>query len=116
MRIKNTGTTTVSSFNVSYVLNGAAPLTELWTGTLNPCDTVSVTFAAPMNLGLVNTISVYTDQVDGTADNNTDNDTVTASLYAPSTEIIPSAIQVLNLLPLMKLLTCLLRQEEYRAL
>lgn len=47
--LKNYGNNSISNFNVSYSVNGGAPVTELYTGTLTPGDTAFFTFSATHN-------------------------------------------------------------------
>ncbi len=82
VKVKNTGVTPISSFTINYVLNNGSPISELWTGLLAPCDTVSVTFSTQIDIGFANTIIVYSDLVNGMSDDYPINDTVKASLYA----------------------------------
>ncbi|HOY30414.1 MAG TPA: CARDB domain-containing protein [Bacteroidales bacterium] len=50
-RIKNFGTDTLHSIPVSYRLGlTGTPVTQTWTGTLNPEDTTTLTFTAPMTI------------------------------------------------------------------
>lgn len=83
VRVKNTGANTVTSFDISYVLNGGSVVTESWSGSLTPCDTVSVTFTGTkrINLGGTNTITIYTSNPNLGADPNRTNDTLTKLLY-----------------------------------
>jgi hypothetical protein len=83
IRVKNTGANLITSFDISYVLNGGSPVTQSWSGGLAPCDTISVTFTGSnrINLGSVNTITVYTGNPNLGIDPNSANDTLTKLLY-----------------------------------
>ncbi len=81
--LKNTGSNTVSTFDVNYVLNGGTVVTEAYTGSaLNACDTVSFTFSVPITLLSTNTFKVYTSNPNLTIDANRNNDTVSTTMNA----------------------------------
>lgn len=48
--LKNFGVNAISNFPVSYQLDGGTPVTETFTGTLQPFDTMSFTFTTPINV------------------------------------------------------------------
>lgn len=83
--IKNTGSATVTSFNVAYTLNGGTPVVMPWTGSLAPCDTVRIIFtgADQINLGAANKIKVFTSLPNGVADQNNLNDSIAKTSYIP---------------------------------
>lgn len=83
VRVKNTGSSAVTSFDISYVLNSGSAVMQSWTGSLAPCDTVSVTFSGTnrINLSNTNTITVYTSNPNMAIDPNRTNDTLTKLLY-----------------------------------
>ncbi|OYU97751.1 MAG: hypothetical protein CFE21_05535 [Bacteroidetes bacterium B1(2017)] len=83
--VKNVGANTVTSFSVAYTLNGGTPVVQTYSGTLLPCDTVSMVFtgANQINLGASNAIKVYTYSPNSTADADATNDTIAATLKAP---------------------------------
>lgn len=85
VRFKNVGNTPVTSFSASYVHNNGTPVTVNWSGTLNPCDTVSVYFtgANQITLGPSNTIKVYSAQPNGFADNDATNDSINLNYLLP---------------------------------
>lgn len=56
IRIKNFGSDIITSCNVSYTIAGGIPITETWTGTLLPCDSVDYTFTSPYNPPIANYI------------------------------------------------------------
>jgi hypothetical protein len=86
-RVKNSGTNTVTSFDISYKHNNNAVVTIPWTGTLAACDTALITFTAANQItivGGVNNISVYTSNPNAGVDNKLINDTLKASFsYYP---------------------------------
>jgi len=85
VRIKNYGGNTLTSANVSYKVNGGTAKTIAWTGSLAPCDTVSVYFTGVNQYNFASggsySIKAYTDGPNGTTDANANNDTVTTSTY-----------------------------------
>jgi hypothetical protein len=83
LSIQNLGDSIVDSFNISYVHNGNTPVTQTWTGTLNPCDTVWVTFtgANQVNMDTANILMVYTSLPNGVSDPYTANDTIYPRMY-----------------------------------
>jgi hypothetical protein len=52
VRISNFGSASQSNFPVSYSVNGATPVVETYTGTVNPGDTVQYNFATRADLSL----------------------------------------------------------------
>jgi hypothetical protein len=86
VRVRNTGSNSISAFSASYTLNGAAPVTQTYTGpALASCDTVSITFsgANQANILTTNDLKVYTSSPNGVADNNHLNDTISVTPHAP---------------------------------
>jgi parallel beta-helix repeat protein len=85
VRIKNYGGNTLTSANVSYKVNGGTAKTIAWTGSLAPCDTISVYFTGANQYNFASggsySIKAYTDGPNGTTDANANNDTVTTSTY-----------------------------------
>lgn len=87
VRVRNNGSTTITSMDVSYRMNNGTPVTQGWTGSLAPCDTALVTFSGiqqlyvPFNVG--NTLKVYTSNPNAGIDGNPTNDTITASIATP---------------------------------
>ncbi len=81
-RVKNSGTTTVTSFNISYTLNNGTPVTIPWFGTLNTCDTALITFSGANQVTIAlgtNALKVYTWAPNFSSDNNPANDTLRAT-------------------------------------
>ncbi len=78
--IRNYGSNTISSANVSYSVNGGLAKTILWSGSLAPCDTVSVVFTGANQfnfaMGTAYQITAYTSNPNFTSDPRTSNDTV----------------------------------------
>jgi hypothetical protein len=85
VRVKNQGTNTVTSFNVSYTNNGGTPVVYNWSGSLAPCDTVSVTFTGgnQINISAIHNIVVYTSAPNSLVDLNRDNDTLKTQILLP---------------------------------
>jgi trimeric autotransporter adhesin len=77
--IRNNGSSTLTSVNVAYKLNAAAPVSQLWTGSLAPCASANVTFTGAQQINLPagsNTITVYTSSPNSGVDGVPANDTV----------------------------------------
>lgn len=81
VRLINNGSGIVTSATVSYELNGAASITQIWTGSLAQCDTDIVSFGSLM-LGTVNTVKMYTSSPNGAADEYPLNDTIDTKIAA----------------------------------
>lgn len=63
--VSNDGDVDITSFDISYILNGGSPVTENWTGTLSPGSVESITFAeASFNPGDVE-VEYYIDNING---------------------------------------------------
>ncbi len=85
VKIKNAGSNLVTSFNLTYRLNGGTVVTQTWFGNLYTCDTVSVTFTGTQQVTLVsaNTLKIYTSSPNFSTDNNHLNDTLNVILLTP---------------------------------
>ncbi len=87
VRVRNNGSTSITSMNVSYRMNAATPVTQAWTGSLAPCDTAVITFSGiqqlyvPFNVN--NTLRVYTSNPNAGVDANTSNDTIIVDIATP---------------------------------
>lgn len=79
VRIRNYGSNSVTSANVSYQINNGAIVTTTFTGSLAPCATAIVTFSGGNQFNFsANTsyqIKTFTDNPNSLADANTINDT-----------------------------------------
>ncbi len=84
--VRNNGATTVSSFDLTYRLNGGTAVTTSFSGSLSPCDTVSVYFTGSQQITLVNasnSLKVYTANPNAGTDLYADNDTLITALSTP---------------------------------
>ncbi len=83
--VRNNGNNTVTSFNYTYQHNSGTPITSTWSGSLAPCDTVTVNFtgANQINIGNTNSILTYIDGPNSSLDPNRKNDTIRAEYYLP---------------------------------
>ncbi len=87
VRVRNNGTTTVTSFNLGYRLNNGSVVSQAWTGSLTPCDTVSLYFTGlqqvniPYNVS--NVLKVFTSAPNASTDLNPSNDTLTTAVSTP---------------------------------
>ncbi len=84
--ISNLGNTIVTSADINYSVNGDIPVTQSWSGTLNPCDTTLVTFTTTFNIaiGTAYTVKAYTSLPNGTTDGNNLDDTLTVGPLCPA--------------------------------
>jgi hypothetical protein len=81
VRVVNYGANMVFSFNLSYTINNGTPVTQMWSGILNPCDTVTVVFQGGLSINVangVNNLKVYTSAPNYVTDAIQSNDTITA--------------------------------------
>ncbi len=83
--VRNNGSNIISSFDISYRLNNGTPVTTSFFGTLDPCDTVTVTFSggAQALLGNVNNFTIYTSNPNLFPDNDPTNDTLRVNYFLP---------------------------------
>ena len=83
--VKNVGSNTVSSMSIAYTNNGGTPVVQTYSGTLAPCDTVSILFtgANQINLGSSNAIKVYTYLPNSNPDADKTNDTISVTYKSP---------------------------------
>jgi hypothetical protein len=75
--LKNFGSNTITSANVSYILNNGTPVTQSWSGSLLACDTIHIAFPVPINLVIGNSYAfkLYSSAPNATTDPNAGNDT-----------------------------------------
>lgn len=86
IKIKNYGQQVLTSVNVSYQLNGNSPVTQLWTGSLNTCDTGTVLFSGVNQINIatgINELKIFTSNPNGSVDGNMFNDTIIIRLGSP---------------------------------
>src|SRR5690606_26031416 len=85
VQIKNSGSNALTSVDVSVDVNGTVE-TINWTGSLNPCDTVSVLFDGANQVTLANgknDLKIYTSNPNAGTDLNMVNDTLFKSFCTP---------------------------------
>lgn len=95
---KNNGILPATGFNLSYIVNGGTPVTEAYTGTVNPGDTVLYTFTTPVNMatpGIYSLDAISTITADGDITNDTasyvaQSSTLTTPPYSTSFENTPA--------------------------
>jgi hypothetical protein len=75
--LKNFGSNTITSADVTYILNNGTPVTQSWSGSLLACDTLHVAFPVPINLVIGSSYSfkLFTSAPNATTDPNAGNDT-----------------------------------------
>ncbi len=79
--LRNYGSNTITSANINYILNGASPVTQSWTGSLAPCDTANFTFTTSANMSSgSNSLRVFTSNPNGASDPVNNNDTARFNL------------------------------------
>ncbi|MBK7958250.1 MAG: hypothetical protein IPK03_09105 [Bacteroidetes bacterium] len=74
--LKNYGGNTITAADINYTVNGGSLTTQAWTGSLAPCDTISLTLTTPYNFtaGSSN-LKVFTTNPNGVSDITPSNDT-----------------------------------------
>jgi hypothetical protein len=84
-RVRNVGNNAITSADFGYVLNGGTPVTQPWTGTLNACDTVTVTFTGSQQASLTNVsaFKMYSATPNFSIDSVPTNDTLAATFFSP---------------------------------
>lgn len=80
--LRNYGTTTLTSCAIRYQVNGGTLNTYNWTGNLTTNATQSVTLNALTAINGNNTLTVYTQNPNGSSDQNTSNDSKTSTFDA----------------------------------
>jgi MAM domain, meprin/A5/mu/Secretion system C-terminal sorting domain/Right handed beta helix region len=75
---KNLGLNNITNINITYVLNGGAPVSQAWAGTLAYGDTTSLIIANDQLIGGTNSIKAYTTL---SGDNFAYNDTLIAKCF-----------------------------------
>lgn len=83
--VRNNGNNSVTSFNLSYTLNNGTPVVYPWSGTLNACDTISVSFTGTQqpSLGAVNQFKIYSSLPNTANDSDATNDTINPAFFLP---------------------------------
>jgi hypothetical protein len=83
----NFGLSTLTSVNLSYTNNMGTPVTELWTGSLQTCDTSSVIFSNTKQISIlpatIHNVKLYSSAPNLSFDLNNLNDTIEAILATP---------------------------------
>ena len=89
--ITNNSSGMISSADVSYSLNGSAPVTQSWTGSLGQGATATVTFPTTTLSGGSNQFTASVSNVNGQVDINTLNNTVVDvySVISPNPQSTP---------------------------
>lgn len=75
VRLLNNGASTITSAEITCVLNSASPLIYQWTGTLKQCEETILTFAN-MQIDDSNFVSIYLSAVNTITDDRPANDTI----------------------------------------
>ncbi len=88
VKVRNNGSTPITSFNIAYRLNGGTVVSQLWnSGTLYPCDTLLITFTGAQQLNILaaqlNSIRCYTFSPNAGTDIQRTNDTLDLILGTP---------------------------------
>jgi hypothetical protein len=84
IRVRNNGTTTVTSFTLAYRLNNGTIYTQTWNGTLLPCDTTSLIFTGAQQVNIshsINNINMFAYNPNGAPDGNNSNDSLSLPVY-----------------------------------
>jgi hypothetical protein len=85
VRIRNEGTTTLTSLDVTVRVNNRTPITVSWTGSLAQCDTTTIVFTGgnQVTFDSVSRVVAYTSNPNGGTDLKKTNDTISVLMYAP---------------------------------
>lgn len=87
VRVRNNGSTTITSFNLGYKLNNGSVVTQGWSGSLAPCDTTSLYFTGLQQVyipyNVTNVLKVFTSAPNASTDLNPTNDTLTTTVSTP---------------------------------
>lgn len=81
--IKNVGSNSITSANIRYKFDNAAPVSVSLPAALNPCDTMQILFTGGNQLNItsgLHYLKVYTDGPNGSSDNDKTNDTLGRSI------------------------------------
>ena len=75
--IVNRGSSVITSATVGYSVNGGAPVTQSWSGSLAICDTANITFTTPYTFPFGSSLlKAFTNAPNGSSDGNASNDTL----------------------------------------
>lgn len=88
VEITNGGITPISNFQVTYLLNGGAPVTETYNGTINPGANATHTFLTPISIqaaGVYDLVAYTTVTNDG----NKYNDTLKSTINVINAPAVP---------------------------
>ncbi|MCB0802150.1 MAG: right-handed parallel beta-helix repeat-containing protein, partial [Flavobacteriales bacterium] len=80
LTVTNMGTNVVTSFNSYFKYNGSLVDTDVFSGTLNPGASTTITFNSQVVAAGSNLVQMYTASPNGKADGNLTNDTLNLSL------------------------------------
>ena len=80
--ISNQSSTTITSADVHYVINGGNPVTQSWSGSLGQGASAAVSFPATTLPGGSNSVYFYVDNVNGQVDYNTLNNQTAPQNYS----------------------------------
>ena len=80
--ISNQSSTTITSADVHYVINGGNPVTQSWSGSLGQGASAAVSFPATTLPGGSNSVYFYVDNVNGQVDYNTLNNQTAPQKYS----------------------------------
>ncbi len=75
---ENYGSQTITSLNISYELNGSAPITYIWNGTLPPDSTISISLTSIIPIAGNNVLKAY---IDWPLDLDHANDTIVINTF-----------------------------------
>jgi len=93
VRLKNNGSLNITSLDIKYSLNGAAPVNNSWTGLLNTDSIVIVSLNPILPIAGINTLTVY---IDWPSDLYNGNDTISTTFFGIVTAGLPYYIDFEN--------------------
>jgi hypothetical protein len=84
--LRNYGSNTITSAQVTYAVNGGSPVTVSYSGSLAPCASTTITFSGAnqftFQVGVPYTIQAYASYPNGTTDANNLNDSTTQTMFS----------------------------------
>ncbi len=88
--LRNSGSAPLTTVNIVSVLQNSTPVVYKWSGSLSPYTETNVNLSSLSGKQGINTLSIYTSQPNGVADDNPSNDTTTVSFEVISITPLPT--------------------------
>jgi hypothetical protein len=87
----NSGSDTLKTLKINYVIDGGTPVTFNWTGSLAKCETATVTLAAATAAVGSHVIDIFTSDPNGVADQSPANDRLSQAFSVFTTATLPAS-------------------------